>query len=386
MGGIQTDPEPEQPKVITASVDIQTEPLDLSSPPPIAEFAIQVDLVDKKKVKGVAIDASTPDPLPCVMVETDVQTEGAEIEEHEEHDDSLASSSSTIKPPTPRPITPAPVDTQIHHDEPPAYSSPASAADPSSITLGLDHEEREWRMAAELLKKWHRGAKLPIDGVPGGVSEEAMEEWRALKEELGVECMVIDKIMERSAKVPAVASRSQPGESGAAETDLVAGGSSGKEMAMSRASRIGRFYNIYNTYVYGAGGGVHHHHGENGKLSTSSSFPTSFVVPMLTSFARQAAMWAGASAAVLFFMGPYMAAAPYGAGATYLDRHAWNSFNSLHAGAGEGFVGPVGRFGGGWFGFGAAGAGAGVDGTAAVWNILGRVGGGAARMARGWPT
>ena len=377
MGGIQTDPEPEHPKVITASVDVQTESLD---PPPTAEFAIQVDLVDEKKVEVVAIEASAPDPLPRVMVEMDVQTERAEIEEHEEHDDSLASSSSTIKPPTPRPITPAPVDTQIHHDEPPAYSSATSAADPSSLALGLDPEEREWRMAAELLKKWHRGAKLPIDGVPGGVSEEAVEEWRALKEELGVECMVIDKIMERSSKVSAVASRSPAGEVGAVEAAV---GSSGKEMV---PSRIGRFYNIYNTYVYGSGSGVHHHHGENGKLSTTSLFPASFVVPMLTSFARQAAMWAGASAAVLFFMGPYMAAAPYGAGATYLDRHAWNSFNSLHAGAGEGFVGPVGRFGGGWFGFGAAGAGAGVDGTAAVWNILGRVGGGAARMARGWPT
>jgi len=34
----------------------------------------------------------------------------------------------------------------------------------------------------------------------------------------------------------------------------------------------------------------------------------------------------------------------------------------------------------------AAGEGFGPDGTAAVWNFLGRVGGGAARMARGWPT
>ncbi|KAF8694550.1 hypothetical protein AX14_002010 [Amanita brunnescens Koide BX004] len=389
-GSAQTDLEPERPKVTTASVDTQTE--EPSHPPPSpdrTEFAIQVDLVEEMKVNSVAIDASVPDPPPRVMIETDVQTEGAETDDHEEqeHYDSLASSSSTIKPPTPRPITPAPGDARIHHDEPPAYSSATSAADPSSIALGLDNEEIEWRMAAELLKKWHRGAKLPIDGVPGGVSEEAVEEWRTLKEELGVECMVIDKIMERSAKVPAVA-RPPPGEEGATETDSATSSTQGT--VLTSVSRAGRFYNIYNTYVYGAGSGVHHHHGEDGKPSTSSSFPASLVVSTLTSLARQAAMWAGASAALLFFMGPYLAPAPYGAGPTYFDLQAWNSFNALHAGAGEGFVGPAGRFGGGWFGFGAgaggvAGAGA-VDGTAAVWNILGRVGGGAARIARGWPT
>ena len=383
-------------------MDIQTELLEPSYPPRLppsphrTEFAIQVDFVDETKAGGVAIDSSMPDPPPRVMVQTDVQTEGDDHEE-QEHYDSLASSSSTIKPPTPRPITPAPIDTQIHHDEPPAYSSATSAADPSSISLGLGNEEREWRMAAELLKKWHRGAKLPIDGIPGGVSEEAVEEWRTLKEELGVECMVIDKIMERSAKVTAVA-RSPPGEAGATETHSATGDSSAQGTVSTNVSRAGRFYNIYNTYVYGAGSGVHHHHGEDGKPSTSSSssFPASFVVSTLTSLARQAAMWAGASAAVLFFMGPYLAPAPYGAGPTYFDRRVWNSFNALHAGAGEGFVGPAGRFGGGWFGFGPAGAGgvvagagvggAAVDGTAAVWNILGRVGGGAARIARGWPT
>jgi hypothetical protein len=42
----------------------------------------------------------------------------------------------------------------------------------------------------------------------------------------------------------------------------------------------------------------------------------------------------------------------------------WNTFNSMHA-TGEGFA---------------------PDGTAAVWNFLGWVGSGAARIARGWPT
>ncbi|KAK2459883.1 hypothetical protein APHAL10511_008083 [Amanita phalloides] len=400
-GGIQTEPEPELVKVVVASLGVQTEAVEPPSPSR-AEFTFQVG----PEVMGV--DANVPFPLPRVMVEMEVQTEEDERDpEHEEeqgqdqdqdqepHDESLASSSSTIKPPTPRPITPAQVD------EPPAYASVASAAG----LLGLDGEEKNWRVAAELLKKWHRGAKVPIDGVPGGVSQEAVEEWRALKAELGVECVVIDQMLERSAKIPAAVAAGAVSSTSRAQGDLGLvkdgdgdGDGDGSTSNGSGRSRIGRFYNIYNTYVYGAGNGVHHHHGE---ASSSGTKPSSFVVSALTSFARQAAMWAGASAAILFFMGPYMAAAPYGAGPTYFDRQAWNSFNALHAGAGEGFVGPAGRLGEGWFGFGfgfgfgaggaVAGVGAGaaggaVDGTAAVWNVLGRVGGGAARMARGWPT
>ena len=76
-------------------------------------------------------------------------------------------------------------------------------------------------------------------------------------------------------------------------------------------------------------------------------------------------LFVGATALVLLAAAPYMApqyAVP--GGATYYDRAAWNSFNSIHAG-GEMFA---------------------PDGTAAVWNFIGRVGGGAARIARGWPT
>ncbi|KAF8627304.1 hypothetical protein AX15_004444 [Amanita polypyramis BW_CC] len=394
-GGMQTDPESEPHKAITASIDIQTElvepPPPPQSPSPVrAEFSVQTEEMEK-------ISVTAP---PRVMVEMNVQTDGVE---ESESDESLASSSSAIKLSAQKSIT---VDNHPHQDEPPAYTSVTSAAGPSSVTLGFDTEERDWRMAADLLKKWHRGAKIPIDGIPGGLSEEAAAEWRTLKEELGVECMVIDKIFERSAKIPAAQTATD--EAGAAQVGTAAHDASTQSTPKLNVSRIGRFYNIYNTYLYGAGAGVHHHHGETGTKPSVASSPASFLISSITSLARQAAMWAGASAAILYFMGPYMAAAPYGAGPTYFDRHAWNSFNSLHAGAGEGFAGPAGRFGGGdWFGFGTAGAGyagyaggvvatgagvgavggaAAVDGTAAVWNILGRVGGGAARIARGWPT
>ena len=40
--------------------------------------------------------------------------------------------------------------------------------------------------------------KIPFQPVEGGISEEAAREWQALKEELGVQCAVIDKIVASS--------------------------------------------------------------------------------------------------------------------------------------------------------------------------------------------
>jgi len=260
-----------------------------------------------------------PIPPPRITVEMEIQTE--EIAEPSRspspqfNDESLASSSSTIVPPTPKPQTKA-LD-QEHADEPPAYNQ---------IT---DREEREWLVAAETLKKWHNGVKIPFEPVAGGISEEAIEDWKALKQELGVECTVIDKIVANSERAITPSSSRLPKE--------------------QKARRSGRFYNIYNTYVYG----------DSSKSSPVTAGGFSF------GFASQAVVLMGASALVLMAATPYLTpnySIP--GGATYYDRSAWNSFNSMQA-AGEGF---------------------GPDGTAAVWNFLGRVGGGAVRMARGWPT
>ncbi|GLB40717.1 hypothetical protein LshimejAT787_0805880 [Lyophyllum shimeji] len=284
----QTDPEP---KVIWVSLSTQTEK------PRLATFASQTEL------------ESTP--IPRIMAEIDVQTD--EFEEvsrspspHAEQTESMASSSSTIVPPTPK-AQPRALEP---HDEPPAYNQ----------INAQEQEAREWRALAETLKKWHPGAKIPFEPVDGGISPEAIEEWKALKEELGVECMVIDKIVESSERAP--------------------------RSPRDGKRRGGRFYNIYNTYVYGD------------KSPSSSGSLTG-------SAAGQLVMWIGASALVLLAVSPYMV--PHYSvqgGPTYYDRTAWSSFNTMQA-AGEGFS---------------------PDGTAAVWNFLGRVGGGAARIARGWPT
>jgi hypothetical protein len=257
-------------------------------------------------------------------MEMEIQTEEIEDEEPSRPSspqlDSMASSSSTIVPPTPKPQTKA-LDHK-HSDEPPAYNQ-----------ITDDRGEGEWRVAAETLKKWHNGVKIPFEPVEGGITEEAVEDWKALKQELGVECMVIDKIVANS------------------ERTVTAATSTSRLPREQKARRSGRFYNIYNTYVYGDGT----------KPSSSPTSSGSFSF----GFASQAVMFMGASALVLMAATPYLVPTySIPGGATYYDRSAWNSFNSMQA-AGEGF---------------------GPDGTAAVWNFLGRVGDGAARMARGWPT
>ncbi|TFK36663.1 hypothetical protein BDQ12DRAFT_706206 [Crucibulum laeve] len=287
----QTDAEP---KILKSSFGLQTEE------PPTRIFAIQTD--------------PEPIPPPRVTIEMEIQTDQVEEEEQlvsrspsPQHDESLASSSSTIIPPTPK--------AQPHHlelptDQPPAYNQ--------INTTRNEEEERDWGFAAETLKKWHHGVKIPFEPVPGGISEEAAEEWKALKEELGVECMVIDKIIEESRK---------------------AAGPSRSPKDGKPPRKSSRFYNIYNTYIIGDKG-------------PSTLIPQTLAV-------------AGVSALVMLALAPYMAP-QYNipGGPTYYDRAAWNSFNTMQA-AGEGFS---------------------PDGTAAVWNFLGRVGGGAARIARGWPT
>ncbi|KIM59417.1 hypothetical protein SCLCIDRAFT_9958 [Scleroderma citrinum Foug A] len=293
----QTDPEP---SIIRSTFAAQTEKTRISS------LSVQTDL--------------EPRPIPRATTNIEIQTDiPAEPEPEpepvepprspsplEDEDDAMASSSSTVLPPTPKgelsPLHP--------HDLPPSYTQVTSHLGPPN--------------PLDLLKKWYSGLTIPIGPIPEGVSEDAIEEWRALKEDLGVECLVIDKIIEASART---GPRPQ--------------------------SRRNRFYNIYNTYVYGSGDPDGADAGGRG----GSSFPLNT--------AKHVLLCMGAWACVYLIMGPYIAAqyTPVG-GATYYDRAAWSSFNSMQA-PGEGF---------------------GHDGTSALWRLVERVGFGAARIAGGWPT
>ena len=188
-----------------------------------------------------------------------------------------------------------------------------------------DQDQLAIRVANETLKQWHKGLKLPIEPVPGGISEDAVEDWKALKEELGIECSAIDRIVDSSGR-----------------TGLPRG-----------SKRRSRFYNIYNTYVYGdkAGGAT----------------PSPPYTGLLTN--GQFLFCIGASAAVAFLVGSFMASSPQYSipgGATYYDRMAWSSFNSIQA-TGEGFPGDGSR--------------------AAFWGFLGRLGAsGVARTMQNRPT
>ncbi|PPQ78593.1 hypothetical protein CVT24_002739 [Panaeolus cyanescens] len=278
---------------------MQTEP---EYKPKKASFSIQTDEMPQPK--------PVPPPTPRITVEMEIQTETAEEEVSAQHDESLASSSSTVVPVADVPTPKGKSKLLDPLDDPPTYNQATE----------------EERAVDDALKKWHGGARFPFDAVPGGVSEETLEDWKALKQELGVDCLVIDKIIANTLKAagPSTSSSSRRDE--------------------KLPARRSRFYNIYNTYVYG-------------EKSSSSSIVKSLVA--------QGLMVVGASALVMMVLAPQQAhhyAIP--GGPTYYDRAAWSSFNTMGPG-GEGF---------------------GPDGTAAVWNFLGRLGGGAARIARGWPT
>lgn len=289
---IQTDPEPKFP---TASCSMQTEER------PTVSFEVQTD----------------PEPLPPrkVTFEMEIQTDVVEEEEEEvepsrspspDPEEAIASSSSTISPPTPKPSV---------SDLPPTYHQ----------VTEKDQEDQKWRVAAETLKHWHHGASIPFEPVEGGVSEETMEHWKALQEELGVGCMVIDKVLAASEKT-------------------------GPPQSVKDGKRKSKFYNIYNTYFIG--------HKDGGPSSPRSS---SFHI----SLAAQVAVCMGATAFVLLALGPHVYPHYAVPGApTYYDRSAWHAFNSMQA-AGEGFS---------------------PDGTGSIFNFLGKVGGGAAKLARSWPT
>ncbi|TCD67167.1 hypothetical protein EIP91_000452 [Steccherinum ochraceum] len=318
---MQTDPIPVPKPIVkpTASFSIQTDP---EPKPAVTVSAIQTE---SPQITAMSIQTDPePIPTPIVRVSAEVQTDAPEPESEaagsgntstltESDDETLASSSSTLIPPTPKAA-----EQNLHpHDLPPAYQSVANE----------DRDQLARRVADETLKTWHKGMKFPIEPVSGGISEDAVEDWKALKEELGIECTAIERLVEESSR-----------------TGLPRQSKDGR--ARNRRSR---FYNIYNTYVYGGDKDG----GASSSLSISSTGQFLFCV--------------GASAAVAFLVGHAMApqyAVP--GGASYYDRAAWSSFNTMQA-AGEGFPG---------------------DGVAGgvFWGFLGRLGGEAARTLRGWPT
>jgi hypothetical protein len=218
-----------------------------------------------------------PEPVPPpVMAEMEIQTEPEPEPEPVEPtrspspDTSSAASSSTAIPSTPKAAM-----QNLDLDQPPAYS-------PS------EEEERK------LLHKWHEGLEAALENLPDGISQATRDEWKALKEELGVDCTVIDKLLE---SVPTAKDGDKPTAS------------------TSRRRLSGKITNIYNTYIYPSHGlapwASHVIAGLGGAavvalIASSMANDNSFNVP---------------------------------GGVSYQDRVAWSSYNTLHA-ARESFDGP----------------------------------------------
>lgn len=415
--GVQTLPPPIIP---TTSLSVQTEP-----PPTTHTYAIQTDapLEEPKKVTmEIEIQTDSPAIEEVIVVPATVETTIS-------GEESLASSSSTILPPTPKQRSLS----LPSEDEPPTYNQ---------VTAQRLEEEKERRRVNDVLTRWHLGAKLrkvlvlgstahshshdekegggsdegedgevdnvvdevDVEGIEGGIPEDLIEEWKALKAEMGVECGVIDKILESSTKIPPRGSA----------TDA---SSSTKDKGKRRS---GRFFNIYNTYVYGGSSDspTSENNNNNNTNDNANTRHHRSLGTTLTHLAAQSLVFASASAVVFVALTPYIpyllsAVLPNGynyqvpGGPTAFDRQAWQSYNTLGGGGGEGFTfaaatqrGVSGMFSG-WMGT-TAGLGAGIgvgaahvggaggdgDGVAteAVWRVLERLGGGAARLARGWPT
>ncbi|GJJ08355.1 hypothetical protein Clacol_002569 [Clathrus columnatus] len=266
--GIQTD---EEPKRSLRECSTQSEP---ERKPVVHSLETQTIQKASSKLASVEIEIQTdPDP---------------ELSSTKDFEEDLTSSSSTIRPSTPRPPVPL--------DAPPSYDQTFSREVLRKVMENrpLDYSnvreplQNELRIAEATLRHWHEGLKLPFEGLPEGISFESVEQWESLKKELGAGCTVIDKIIESSKKN----SKSSPVPS------------------PPKPAHRHRFYNIYNTYFY----------------NKNESSLTSYAGPVLFGIFASTAVFLALSP-ISPYVGPGMP--------TYQDRAYWTAFNSLDA-VGEG--------------------------------------------------
>jgi hypothetical protein len=211
-------------------------------------------------------------------------------------------------------------------DEPPSYA--LSELEQSTT--------REDRAALDVLRKWH-GVKV-LGALPKGISQDTVEDWAALKREMGVECAVIDKIIEQSTKHGRLTRRDYARR-------YVEGGKR-------------KFYNIYNTYVLGGDtSGSAGRPGGAGGWSTDSMGNVAYAVGF-------AALGACSAVALMHLGNGAMTDRLVAPGSPiYADRALWTSANAMVGVVGEGF-----------------GGGAPPTSVTAVWHVLERLVLGATRV------
>ncbi|KAG8690499.1 hypothetical protein FRC11_011142 [Ceratobasidium sp. 423] len=181
-------------------------------------------------------------------------------------------------------------EAQTQTDEDVKLSAPSLV--PTDLPPPYAQNPRETE--ADVLKKWHTGLAERAS-TPGASSSQVREEWAALKRSVGVECGVIDRIVEGKDVLDLV-------EDECEEVEWV--------RVPVRGNRRGLF-NVYNTYIVRRDG-------------------------WWTSVLTQAVVGIGFWAVVAGIWGPRLA--PFEV-PTYTDRATWSAYNNYAGAFGEGLVG-----------------------------------------------
>lgn len=227
------------------------------------------------------------------------------------------------------PASPSSKFLQLPHDDPPSYQ--------------LSEIEQSGEETLNILRKWH-GVKV-LGPVPGGISREGIEDWQALKRELGIKCPIIEEVIEQSEKQAATSRRF--------------GFSPARRESARRYVEGGKrkFYNIYNTYILGGDRAATPATHAEGHTSLDIMSTGKWVV----AFGAWSVflLWVGSGGETARFVTP--------GSPTYTDRALWSSFNALAGGTGEGF--------------GYTGTPPPVDAVGAVWFVMGKLVRGATDIA-----
>ncbi|KAF8689037.1 hypothetical protein RHS03_09269, partial [Rhizoctonia solani] len=223
----------------------------------------------------------------AVEVETEPDVRHAEVGTEVE----VKHTETATEPETEPERTMCEAQTQTEDDTKLSVSSPV----PSDLPPPYAQSSRETE--AGVLKKWHAGLaeRASTSGEPS--SSQVREDWAALKRSVGVECGVIDRIVEGKGVVDLVE------DDGEEVTEWV--------RVPVRGNRRGLF-NVYNTYIVRRGDG------------------------WWTSVLTQAVVGIGFWAVVAGLWGPRLT--PFEV-PTYTDRATWSAYNNYAGAFGEGLVG-----------------------------------------------
>lgn len=216
----------------TSSAGVQHQAKDFSTQagvqhdPTVGSSGVEVQ-TEARVVKGVEV-GTEPADVRSVQI-------GTEVRHVEIGTDSLPNVEPEAKPETRR-VT---CEVEIQTGDIPLPTA-TSAPVPGPSDLPPPYPQSTQETESGILKKWHAGLAERAQ-TPGGASSQVREEWAALKRSVGVECGVIDRIVEGKDVLEVVEDKELAGE----ETEWV------------RVPVRGRrgLFNVYNTYIVRRGDG-----------------------------------------------------------------------------------------------------------------------------------